>query len=335
MLDSVSSEGGWVKLALLATVLCLFALLLVPDLHARVKLVAKRYIPQLELANPPISAVQPVAADEWVAAHAHDCDAALPRHGASVVLPGAVARKNTLHSRLFVSNEHKFPVVVVLTDKTGAIHYQAVSLHPGRGAQVMVPVGRYGLLALVGRSWCNVQQGFSDGISLLSAENLNIRDGEVTKLRLMSFGSEPKNLAFSFSRGLGVALGDMGIRPEGHGKLDLYLKHGHFYVEGTVNQRPLMFLVDTGATISSIPADVAAQAGVNMKDCVYRMHNTANGTVNTCELTVSELTIAQFRFRNIAVSVSQRLPSQPLLGMNVISQFHVEHQGDVMRMSLR
>lgn len=332
----MSGEGGWVRLALLVMVFCLGALLLVPDLRTRVQRVAKRYIPPLELASPPVSTVQPVADAEWVADNARDCDAALPHHGASVVLPGTdVARKNTLHSRLFVSNEHKFPVVVVLTDKTGNIHYQAVSLHPRRGAQMMVPVGRYGVIAQVGRSWCNVHQGFSDGVVLQSGETLHIRDGEVAKMRLMSFGNEPKNLAFSFSRGLGVALSDVGIRPEGHGKLDLQLNHGHFYVDGTVNQQPLMFLVDTGATISSIPADVAAQAGVNMQDCVYSMHYTANGTVNTCQLVVSELTIAQFRFRNVAVSVSQKLPSQPLLGMNIISQFHVEHQGDVMRMSQR
>jgi len=95
---------------------------------------------------------------------------------------------------------------------------------------------------------------------------------------------------------------------------------------------PAHFLVDTGATFVSVPAAFAAHAGIH--DCERSRTNTANGVVDVCLGTARELTLGQFRLKNVRVSYHQGLGDTFLLGMNVIGQFHMEQQGDVMRLSL-
>jgi aspartyl protease family protein len=107
---------------------------------------------------------------------------------------------------------------------------------------------------------------------------------------------------------------------------------GHYAVEGSINQVPINFMVDTGATITAVSSDFAKHAGVT--DCEPYKTQTANGVVNVCLGTAREMTIGQFRLKNVKVSYSNGLGNTFLLGMNVIGQFRMEQQGDVMRLTL-
>lgn len=259
------------------------------------------------------------------------CDAALPAHGRQVTYATGV--ESALHSRVYVANEHVFPMLLIFSDPATGTRDRAVMLHPQQAMQLQIPVGHYGLTVQTGASWCNLGRGFVDGEEVAAPQQMEVKASEVTNLRLISYGDSASDIMFSYGKSLGVLAGGAAQRPEGVGTLDLQrVVGGHFAVEGSINQVPAHFLVDTGATFVSVPAAFAAHAGIH--DCERSRTNTANGVVDVCLGTARELTLGQFRLKNVRVSYHQSLGDTFLLGMNVIGQFHMEQQGDVMRLSL-
>lgn len=315
---------GKLFLALVAMLIALGVAFPALDVTARFSRVYDRLSAKLRPAqSAPLPA--PVTLDE------HDaCDAALPQHGRQVRFAGIAASHWTQQmGRLFVSNGHAYPVVLLVTDPQGEQEYQAVALHPGRGTQLQVPVGDYGLIALAGRAWCNLAQGFVDGAEVPAPQPLAIRAERAVRVGLLAFGSQPHELMFSFSASLGRASGE-GV--EGYGSLVLQ-RHGmHYAVEGTVNDRPLTFMVDTGASITTVSRAFAREAG--LQACVPHKVQTANGIAHACKAVARELSLGQFRLHDVDVSIIEN-PGMPLLGMNVIHRFRMEQQGDVMRLSAR
>lgn len=259
-----------------------------------------------------------------------ECDAAFPAHGRThrfaYVEPSHWARQS---SRVFVTNGHAYPVALLLTDLAGEEEFEAVMLHPGRGAQIAVPVGDYGVIALSGLTWCNLADGFTDGVEVRAPQNLAIQPDHVARLGLRSYGTGPGDMMFSFGQSLGVAAAT-GI--EGFGNLVLH-RHGmHYLVEGTVNDTPLTFMVDTGASITTVSREFARQAGLGQ--CVPHQTRTANGIATACKAVARELSLGQFQLQGVDVDIMDN-PGMPLLGMNVIGRFRMEQQGDVMRLSVQ
>ncbi|HEY6094186.1 MAG TPA: retropepsin-like aspartic protease [Gallionellaceae bacterium] len=103
--------------------------------------------------------------------------------------------------------------------------------------------------------------------------------------------------------------------------------NGHYFVNGTINDQPLNFVIDTGASMVSIPGSMATAANLHCEQ--YGRVNTANGVATACKVTISKLTFGRFILRNVEAAVVPNL-SQPLLGMNVLSRFNVEqHNGQM------
>lgn len=323
-----AARGRRLKVLLLAMLIVLAVAVPMRDVTARFSRVYDRLSGKLEAV--PVSGL--LNPSGFSSADAQECDAAFPAHGRSHRFSDVAASHWTkLQSRLFVSNEHAYPVMLVITDPQWVEEYQAIALYPGRGAQIQVPVGDYGMVALTGRSWCNLAQGFVDGAEIRGAQSLSIQSGQVARLRLMSYGSGPGDLMFSSSQALGVGPGSSdGI--EGHGAMVLQRMGMHYAVEGSINGIPLTFMVDTGATVTTVSREFAREAG--LRDCVPHRVSTANGIATACKATASELTLGQFRLQNVAVDIMEK-PGEHLLGMNVIGRFRLEQQGDVMRLSAR
>lgn len=105
---------------------------------------------------------------------------------------------------------------------------------------------------------------------------------------------------------------------------------GHYYVDGSVNDSFLNFVVDTGATVVALPTAVASSARLKCKQAV--MMSTANGQSQGCVTTIEKLRIGNFTLRNVDAVVQPNL-GQPLLGMNVLKQFRVEQDNGQMRLS--
>jgi clan AA aspartic protease (TIGR02281 family) len=108
--------------------------------------------------------------------------------------------------------------------------------------------------------------------------------------------------------------------------------NGHYFLEGEVNSTALTFVIDTGASVVSLPSSVARKAEINCKMQV--MMNTANGSTNGCSIIIPKLKIGSFLIQDVEAVVVPNL-SEPLLGMNVLQQFNIEQNHGRMRISER
>nr|WP_237220007.1 TIGR02281 family clan AA aspartic protease [Sphingomonas arenae] len=92
---------------------------------------------------------------------------------------------------------------------------------------------------------------------------------------------------------------------------------GHFWVEAQINGQDVRFLVDSGATTTTISRSVADAAGIQtgMRADIV---STANGTIAMPRGRASVVELGPIRRMDIAVNVH---PSEDLnvLGMNFLS----------------
>ncbi len=103
---------------------------------------------------------------------------------------------------------------------------------------------------------------------------------------------------------------------------------GHFYVKGHINDRPVTFLVDTGASRTAISDQLADELG--LRDCRPVKSRTANGTVFGCISRVESIAFGPYRLTRQDVHVLPRLEGPALLGMSVLAQFRMEQQGGAL-----
>ncbi len=107
---------------------------------------------------------------------------------------------------------------------------------------------------------------------------------------------------------------------------------GHFFADATINGRPVHFLVDTGATVTTINPETARDSGVEVSRIGFPLVvETANGLANSWPATAGELRIGSISFTELDVHVSELPGSTNLLGMNALAQLSSwEVRGDQM-----
>jgi aspartyl protease family protein len=104
---------------------------------------------------------------------------------------------------------------------------------------------------------------------------------------------------------------------------------GHYVFPGTINGRPVTFLLDTGATLVSVPAHLADELG--LKAGAYQRSITANGTVDTRATRVDALAFGPFDLRGISASLNPGMAGdQVLLGMSVLRHLEFTQRGDTL-----
>ncbi len=94
---------------------------------------------------------------------------------------------------------------------------------------------------------------------------------------------------------------------------------GHFWVEGKLNGTPVRFLIDSGATTTSISTSVAKRAGIEPSSGIPAMVQTANGVTTVARGRAQRLEVGQIVRENIAVHISDGFGETNVLGMNFLS----------------
>ncbi|MBK7490826.1 MAG: retroviral-like aspartic protease family protein [Nitrosomonas sp.] len=258
---------------------------------------------------------------------------ALPQHGAAYLIdPSVMKRTDVLYAGLEIQNDYDHPMVAVLSDPAGVQQLLALSIHAGNSLQLSVPVGKYGMQVLVGSDWCNLATGFTDGAIVSVAGGISVDAGSTTSMQFSGSGLRPIQLALAYSQSQPASVQEVHQPAEviGSGKMELkQTRDGHYFSSGTINGTPVVFMIDTGATIVSISSEIAARAGI--RKCTPRQVTTANGQADACAAKVPELTFGSFRFTQVDVMVMPNMPGDALLGMNVLRNFRIEQAGKVMR----
>jgi aspartyl protease family protein len=93
---------------------------------------------------------------------------------------------------------------------------------------------------------------------------------------------------------------------------------GHFWVEASINGHPTKFLVDSGATTTTIDRKTANAAGIEVSPQRDRYVRTGNGMIRVASGRASELTIGGISRRDVALEIADN-DDLNVLGMNYLS----------------
>jgi aspartyl protease family protein len=113
---------------------------------------------------------------------------------------------------------------------------------------------------------------------------------------------------------------------------ELVLKRGgdgHYVFPGMINGQPVTFLLDTGATLVSVPAHLAGELGLQAG--AHQQSVTANGTVATRATRLDALAFGPFDLRGVPASLNPGMAGdQVLLGMSVLKHLEFSQRGDTL-----
>ena len=106
-------------------------------------------------------------------------------------------------------------------------------------------------------------------------------------------------------------------------------RDGHYIFPGTINGQPVTFLLDTGATLVSVPAGLAGELG--LRAGAYQQSITANGTVATRATRLDTLAFGPFVLNGVPASINPGMAgNQVLLGMSVLKHLEFTQRGDTL-----
>lgn len=106
-------------------------------------------------------------------------------------------------------------------------------------------------------------------------------------------------------------------------------RDGHYVFPGTINGRPVTFLLDTGATLVSVPAPLGGALGLEAGAPMRAV--TANGSVTTRATRIDTLAFGPFEVRDVPASLNPGMVGdQVLLGMSVLKHLEFTQRGDTL-----
>lgn len=106
---------------------------------------------------------------------------------------------------------------------------------------------------------------------------------------------------------------------------------GMFSTRGTINGRPVDFLVDTGASTVAMNDATARALGIDYRGGEKGLVETASGITEAYAVTLREVGVGSIRLPNVrAVVIRGPQPSRVLLGMTFLSRVQIEHAQDML-----
>jgi iron donor protein CyaY len=261
------------------------------------------------------------------------CEGGFPANGSVTTFP-----ESGLHAggpndtEILLKNDHAHPVLLIFTAPQTAIPAMSVLVHARQSATMHLPTGQYDMMFGVGTSWCNPRRGFSDGHILKFGQSLTVQVDRPVQLALQSSGAGMGDFqVFVRTAAPEAELPQPTFSGDGSMEVRRHA-NGHFYLPGTIENVPVTFMVDTGASVTSISSDLARQAGI--RNCKEMQFQTAAGAATGCIAMVPRMTLGNFELRNITVAVMPNMETN-LLGANVLRNFQVSQSDSSMLIGRR
>ena len=93
----------------------------------------------------------------------------------------------------------------------------------------------------------------------------------------------------------------------------------HFYLMAKLNGKKVLFLIDTGATTTTLTERDARRIGFDVDNLKYnQIIQTANGTTFSADAKIESFEIDNFKINDFWVLVNKNLSGNSLLGMNFL-----------------
>lgn len=106
-------------------------------------------------------------------------------------------------------------------------------------------------------------------------------------------------------------------------------RQGHYVVNGEVEGKPAIFLLDTGATDVVLPEELAQSAGLERGSPTRA--STANGELVVYAATINELRIGDIELTDVRASINPAMYGNTvLLGMSALRHIEFTQRGDML-----
>ncbi len=95
----------------------------------------------------------------------------------------------------------------------------------------------------------------------------------------------------------------------------------HFHISIDINGKKVLFLIDTGATTTTLTLKDARRVGINTEKLSFDIPlNTANGLSFAASAEITDIQIGNFTVDSMWILVSKDLDGESLLGMNFLNK---------------
>ena len=112
--------------------------------------------------------------------------------------------------------------------------------------------------------------------------------------------------------------------------------NGHYSVNGEINGLPVRMLLDTGASLVSIPAPLATRMGIDYRNKGRRAFSqTAGGVTTVWIVKLDTVRVGEFEFANVEGSVSEAGLPVILLGNSVLKRLDMKTESGTMTLTKR
>jgi aspartyl protease family protein len=96
-------------------------------------------------------------------------------------------------------------------------------------------------------------------------------------------------------------------------------RQGHYLASGRINDAPVLFLLDTGATDVSVPAELARRLGLTRGAAIRA--RTANGVITTWQTTLEQVQLGDIVLHDVRASINPGMSGhEVLLGMSFLRE---------------
>ncbi len=110
---------------------------------------------------------------------------------------------------------------------------------------------------------------------------------------------------------------------------------GHFITQGSINQRPVQFMVDTGASVVALGQTEADRLGLNYKAGRQVTMNTANGAAPGWLFKLASVRVGDVTTYEVDAVVTPAAMPNILLGNSFLNRFNMRREGDRMMLTKR
>ena len=145
------------------------------------------------------------------------------------------------------------------------------------------------------------------------------------------FEVDGKKQTLGMGQSISTAAGNSGSKPMVKLTAD---GGGHFNTGGSINGRPINFLVDTGATTVAISVRSAQAMGIDLRKASLGASTTAAGVVRTYRVIFDNVKVGDISLNFVEGNVLEGMPDDfALLGNSFLSRLDMKREGTVLTLT--